>query len=269
VPVKRVALLVLVALGVAGLSALGVWQIERRAWKLALIERVEQRVHAPAVPAPAPADWPGVSREKSEYLHVVVRGHFIGERQVLTQAVTDLGAGYWVLAPFQAEDGFVVLVNRGFVPSAPATSMTHDDSPAQQVPATEVAEGGKSAGVAESADTVAQPPGEPISITGLLRITEPQGGFLRKNDPSRNQWYSRDVQAISQALGLTDTAPYFIDADDAEGASQQTPHPRKASEPVPGLTVISFHNSHLVYAITWFSLALMVAALGFRMARYR
>ena len=40
---KRIALLVLVALGVAGLSALGIWQIERRAWKLALIERVEQR----------------------------------------------------------------------------------------------------------------------------------------------------------------------------------------------------------------------------------
>ncbi|MGY4413928.1 cytochrome oxidase assembly protein ShyY1 [Bradyrhizobium sp. LB7.1] len=29
------------------LIALGVWQIERRAWKLALIDRVEQRVHCP------------------------------------------------------------------------------------------------------------------------------------------------------------------------------------------------------------------------------
>jgi surfeit locus 1 family protein len=30
-------------------------------------------------------------------------------------------------------------------------------------------------------------------------------------------------------------------------------------QPVGGLTVITFHNSHLVYAITWYALALMVA----------
>jgi surfeit locus 1 family protein len=29
--------------------------------------------------------------------------------------------------------------------------------------------------------------------------------------------------------------------------------------PTPGLTVIHFHNSHLVYAITWYTLALMTA----------
>ena len=36
--------------------ALGTWQIQRRAWKLDLIERVEQRVGAPPVPLPPPAD---------------------------------------------------------------------------------------------------------------------------------------------------------------------------------------------------------------------
>ncbi len=127
---------------------------------------------------------------------------------------------------------------------------------------------------------------EPISVTGLLRMTEPKGGFLRKNDPARDQWYSRDVQAISHALGLAGTAPYFIDAEatpaataHASAAAEATTAeaaPSAASdarsqigEPIPGLTVISFHNSHLVYAITWFSLALMVAALGIRMARHR
>ena len=29
--------------------------------------------------------------------------------------------------------------------------------------------------------------------------------------------------------------------------------------PVGGLTVVSFHNSHAVYALTWYGLALMVA----------
>jgi surfeit locus 1 family protein len=233
--VKRLALGVLVALGVAGLSALGIWQIERRAWKLALIERVEQRVHAAPVPAPGPSDWARINRDDFEYQRVSVSGHFIADKETLVRAVTDLGGGYWVLAPFQADRGFVVLVNRGFVP------------PEGKDPALRTT-----------------PSPGPTSITGLLRLTEPKGGFLRTNDPAQNQWYSRDVTAISHAQGLTDTAPYFIDAQSSNDAGARAP-----GQPVPGLTVISFHNSHLVYAITWFALALMVAAFGIRMARHR
>ncbi|RZJ13040.1 MAG: SURF1 family protein, partial [Haliea sp.] len=46
----------------AGFIALGTWQLERRAWKLDLIERVTQRVQAPPVSAPEPADWPRIER---------------------------------------------------------------------------------------------------------------------------------------------------------------------------------------------------------------
>jgi surfeit locus 1 family protein len=95
-------------------------------------------------------------------------------------------------------------------------------------------------------------------VTGLLRLTEPKGGFLRANDPAADRWYSRDVEAMAAARGLTDTAPYFIDAD-------ATPNP--GGLPVGGLTVVAFRNSHLVYALTWFALALMLAALTVRVAR--
>src|SRR5207245_53952 len=56
------------------LIALGVWQVERRTWKLALIERVEQRVHADAQPIPSPASWPAVTAANDEYRHVTVSG---------------------------------------------------------------------------------------------------------------------------------------------------------------------------------------------------
>ncbi|WP_281407450.1 SURF1 family cytochrome oxidase biogenesis protein, partial [Methylobacterium sp. WL116] len=39
------------ALAVAGLVALGIWQVERRAWKLDLIAWVEARIGAAPVPA--------------------------------------------------------------------------------------------------------------------------------------------------------------------------------------------------------------------------
>ena len=90
-------------------------------------------------------------------------------------------------------------------------------------------------------------------MTGLLRITEPGGGFLRRNDPAAGRWYSRDVAAIAAARGLADVAPYFVDAD----ASSDVP-----GGPRGGLTIVSFTNHHLIYALTWFVLAIMAAGAG-------
>ena len=120
-PVRRglsAGLLALVAVGVCVLLALGVWQLQRRVWKLDLIERVNERVHAAPAPAPGPAAWPAITPAADEYRHVRVAGRFLNDRETLVQAFTSLGEGYWVLTPLRADQGFTVLVNRGFVPSA-------------------------------------------------------------------------------------------------------------------------------------------------------
>jgi surfeit locus 1 family protein len=202
---------------------LGTWQLKRRVWKLDLIARVEQRVHAPPVAPPGPAQWPQVTAAEDEYLHVRLVGTFVDQSQTLVQAVTELGAGYWVVTPLRTADGSLVLINRGFVPL-------------------------------DARDRVQA--GGAASITGLLRMTEPGGAFLRHNAPAEGRWYSRDVQAIARARGLTDVAPYFVDADAGSNGRSDT---GARVAPVGGLTVIHFHNSHLVYAITWYTLALMVA----------
>ena len=97
-----------------------------------------------------------------------------------------------------------------------------------------------------------------VTVTGLLRMTEPKGAFLHGNDPAADRWYSRDVAAIGAARGWRDLAPYFIDAD---GSANSTGFPRG------GLTVMAFPNNHLVYAVTWFALALMVLGGGLAVAR--
>ncbi|WP_082109238.1 SURF1 family cytochrome oxidase biogenesis protein [Azospirillum thiophilum] len=223
-PVWALALFGLLALaGIAGLTALGVWQLERRAWKLDLIDRVEARIHAAPVPAPGPEEWPAVSTSSDEYRRVTATGRFLHDREALVQAVSDLGGGFWVLTPLVTDRGFTVLVNRGFVP------------PEKRDPARRAA---------------GQPQGD-VTVTGLLRLTEPKGGFLRSNDPAAGRWYSRDVAAIAAANGLERAAPYFIDADSARNPG---------GFPVGGLTVVSFPNSHLGYALTWFALDLMLIA---------
>ncbi|MGH1560282.1 SURF1 family protein [Caulobacter segnis] len=95
-------------------------------------------------------------------------------------------------------------------------------------------------------------------MIGLLRSSEPRGGFLRTNQPGQGRWYSRDVQAIAAAHHLINTAPYFVDADAA---------PNPGGWPLGGLTVVRFPNSHLIYALTWFGLALLTSGAGFYVAR--
>lgn len=210
----------LALLGVAGLAGLGMWQIQRLGWKLALIERVETRIRAAPVPAPGPDRWPGIGAD--EYLRVTLSGRFQHDRETLVQAVTELGGGFWVMTPLVTDAGFPVLVNRGFVP------------PDRRAP------NSRDAGL----------PAGTVTVTGLLRLSEPGGGFLRTNAPAEERWHSRDVAAIAQARGLKEAAPYFVDADGA---------PNPGGFPVGGLTVLRFANNHLVYALTWFALALMLA----------
>lgn len=232
----RMTLLVCAATIFVALSALGVWQVKRLSWKLDLIERVALRRQAPAIRAPVRADWPGVTNAADSYRHVTLQGTFLYARSVKVQAVTDLGPGYWLLTPLRRRDDSIVLINRGFV-----TAGYRDPAADPVVP-------------------------DIRAITGLLRMSEPGGAFLRHNDATRNRWYSRDVSAIATAQHLTDVAPYFVDADIASGAASVATTPANVSAtadnatwPIGGLTVVSFSNNHLVYAITWFTLALMVA----------
>ncbi|ASD25921.1 SURF1 family protein [Brevundimonas diminuta] len=225
-PVSRrrlVAGLAAFAVLIAGFSALGVWQVQRLAWKQELIRQVDSRIHADPVSAPGPADFDAVTREADQYRRVIASGRFAHDREVRVKAVTDLGSGFWVVTPLEDARGFTVLINRGFVPAERAAP-----------------------------ETRAEGQGEgPVSVTGLLRISEPKGGFLRDNDPAGDRWFSRDVAAIAEAKQLSGpVAPYFIDAD-------ATPNP--GGWPRGGLTVVRFANSHLVYALTWFGLALMSA----------
>nr|WP_089218136.1 SURF1 family protein [Sphingomonas laterariae] len=223
---RRAARLLLLALlaaaGFVALIALGIWQVERRAWKLDLIARVEARVDAAPVAAPGLAQWASVSEARDGYRRVRLQGRFLHDRETLVQAATVRGAGFWVLTPMASDRGFTVLVNRGFVP------------------ADRKAPGRRAEG---------QVAGETV-VTGLMRMSEPKGGFLRTNEPAAERWYSRDVAAIASARGLGPVAPYFIDADATANAG---------GYPIGGLTVIRFNNNHLGYALTWFGLAALLA----------
>lgn len=202
---------------ILGFVGLGVWQLERLQWKLALIRHVEAKLAAAPVTAP-PAAWRATADDT--YTRVIARGRWLSGHDAYVQALTDLGGGYWVMTPLDTAGGRI-LVNRGFVPAdmrgrAPAAN------------------------------------GED-AVTGLLRLTEPGGGFLRANEPAAGRWYSRDIAAIARAQRLGPVAQWFIDAG-----------PNGAGWPRGGMTVVTFRNAHLSYALTWFAMAALLAVLAWR-----
>ncbi|WP_235567554.1 MULTISPECIES: SURF1 family protein [unclassified Lysobacter] len=207
----------------AGFLALGGWQVQRMAWKHDLIARVEARLTAPPAAPPAREQWAAVTEERDGYRRVRLSGRFLPALETRSQAVTELGAGAWVLVPLRTDEGDYVLVNRGFVPAQEQASV---------------------------------PPAGQVQVEGLLRMSEPKGGFLRSNDPAHERWYSRDVAAIARARKLPGdaVAPYFVDA--VRG-------PADPAWPRGGLTVVKFRDHHLSYALTWFGLAALSLVAGY------
>lgn len=219
--------------GVAILVSLGVWQIERLHWKEALIARVESRIDAAPVPAPGPAAWPALDLTEAEYQPVVVSGRYRNADEAdVVYALTEPkgpagGFGYLVMTPFQTDDGWIVYVNRGFVPRD------------RKDPAS------RAAGIIEG----------PTTVTGLLRKPSHRSWFSPADDPARNEWLSRDPAAFAAAAGLppASVAPYLIDA--------RFDPSLPGGLPQGGETIVAFPNSHLQYVVTWFGLALALVGV--------
>lgn len=206
--------------GVLLLIGLGKWQLDRREWKLGIIERIETRIHQPAIPLDA-ARVLWRQNQDIDYTRVGLAGHFLHDQERHLYAIVDGQAGWKVITPLQTASGEVVLVDRGFVPD--------------QLKAPASRERGQIDGVAE--------------LTGLARGSERPSWFTPRNDPAANRWFWRDVPGLIASLPpdlAARCAPFVVEAEAA---------PVPGDWPRAGVTVLNIPNRHLEYALTWFGLA--------------
>ena len=229
----------IVAAAFAALVALGVWQLERKAWKENLIATLAERMSAKPSPLLPRAEWSSLSPAVDEFRRVRVRAQFDPKHEA---RVYSGGAGlrddvkspgYFVFAPARLADGAAVVVNRG-----------HVDNPNPDA----------------SLKPIAVPEGA-VEIVGVLRWPEQPGSFVTPHSERQDLWFVRDHRAMARRYGWGEVAPFYIE--------MESPAPA-GGVPRPGRLTVKLRNDHLGYALTWFGLAaVLVVVFGFWAARQR
>ncbi|MDQ8699349.1 SURF1 family protein [Hyphomicrobium sp. LHD-15] len=210
------------------LIGLGVWQLERKAWKESLLTAIAERTKQEPVDLLGTYSATHESDLGFEYVRAKVRGRFLNDKERYFYAPDQkLGPGYHVYTPLEiAGTTAVVFVNRGFV--------TEDlKDPAKR------REG--------------QLDGE-VEVVGLLRGPGIKATFTPDNDPKANLWFWRDYAGLfASAFSGTDRTAIaaFLDAE----------APAPGGWPKGGATLVELPNRHLEYALTWFGLAVTLVAI--------
>jgi surfeit locus 1 family protein len=209
----------------AVLMGLGTWQIERKAWKEALIATLSQRLAAPPVELPPPEEWATLTRENAEFLRVRLRAELQSGAEALVYTSgsplrDDVKApGYFVFTPARLASGRQVVINRGYVP-----------------------------------DRTAPPSGAgPVDIVGAIRWPEAPSWFIGSHDSGGRTWHVRDPRLMAEVKGWGPVAPFYIE--------QEAPVP-PGGLPHPSALSVRLRNDHLQYALTWYGLAAVLAVMG-------
>src|SRR6185437_8114891 len=216
--------------GVAILTGLGVWQLDRKAWKENLIATLDARLARAPEDLPPRASWPRLMPDGNEFTRVTFPAEFLpGEEALVYTAGSPFrpdvqGAGYWVFAPARLAGGSIVMIDRGFVP-------------------------------VDRKDPASRAQGAPhgmVDVVGVMRWPETRGTFTPDDEPQNNVWYLRDPKAIAAAKKWDSAAPFYIE--------QESPVPA-GGLPKPGKLSVQLPDNHLQYALTWFALALGLAGV--------
>ncbi|MDE2792414.1 MAG: SURF1 family protein [Paracoccaceae bacterium] len=162
--------------------------------------------------------------EAHAFFRVRVEGVTDGRELHVLTSDKWLGPGYRILVPLETEDG-PILADLGFVPEA---------------------EKGRS-----------RPPAT-LRIDGNLQWPrETDRLFTPDPDRAGNIWFARDVEVQAAELG---TRPVLVVASRIDRLDGGVPAPFAETQPVP--VTANIPNDHLEYAITWFALAAVWAAMS-------
>jgi len=221
---------------VAMFTSLGLWQLQRRVEKHALMAALTERLAAAPGPLPSPAHWNALTPGRDEFRRVSFKAMYesVPDAMVYSSgsAVRDdvSGPGTWAFLPARLSNGETVVINGGFVQNTMQDRSQQDRAVSRLVT------------------------GEPVTLTGYIRFPESAGLLTPAENFAKRLWFTRDHLAMARVLGWGEVAPFYIDLE--------LPVPANGI-PKPGPLEVHLKDDHLQYAITWFALAgAVVIAFG-------
>ncbi|UYP66971.1 SURF1 family protein [Thalassobacter stenotrophicus] len=158
-----------VLLGLIGcgvLLSLGMWQVERLAWKNAILAEIDARIFD--APAPLPT---APSEEADKYLAVTASGTLTGPEIHVLASAKGLGAGYRVIQSLDL-DGRRIMVDLGFLPLELKDATRADRD---------------------------------VTVTGNLHWPNEINSSTPETDTNRAIWFARDVPTMANHLGAEPT----------------------------------------------------------------
>lgn len=213
---------------VAVFTALGLWQLQRRAEKHALIAALTERVSAAPQSLPSPAQWNALRPGADEFRRVSFKATYTSAPDAMVygsgSAVRDdiSGPGTWAFVPARLASGETVVINAGFVQNTMQDRGVEDRAVKPLVT------------------------GAPVTMTGYIRFPETAGLLTPAPNPANRSWFARDHLAMAKSLGWGEVAPFYVDLEQPVPASRI---------PKPGPLEVHLRDDHLQYAVTWFTLA--------------
>ena len=153
--------LILGVVGCAVLIYLGLWQLDRRAWKEDMLADITAGIQADPVPLPDAID------PSMKYLPVTVSGTTTGAEIDVLSHTREQGAGYQIVSRFVTDDGRAILLDRGFVP--------------------------------QEARRIDRPPVR-LQVTGNLHWPQDASSSTPAPNMDENIWFARDVDAMAASL---------------------------------------------------------------------
>jgi cytochrome oxidase assembly protein ShyY1 len=216
---------------VAVFIGLGLWQLQRRAEKHALIAALTERLANPPEPLPPSSQWRTLTAQKDEFRRVSFAATYphLPDAMVYSagSAVREdiSGPGTWAFLPARLPTGEMLAVNTGFVPNTMQDRAVEDRAVALLLTDRQV------------------------MLTGYIRFPEAAGLLTPAENPDKRLWFARDHLTMAHRLGWGQVAPFYLDLE--------TPAP-ESGIPKPGPLDVHLRDDHMQYAITWFALAAAV-----------
>lgn len=241
-------------------AVLGKWQLDRKKWKENLIDaRRDSLINGEFIPLSkklCELEDGTCTPEDLEYSKVEVSGRLDYEHSMLygprtvpsEEEAQKIGAHhcYYIITPLRTEEGPIIFVNQGWL----AKSGSHSEMANVKIPPPT-----NSSGV--------------LTLRGVLRPGEKVPPFqgTSKQEPGAVPWSHLDFQGMAAYYGRSLSAdekewilPLIVDVTEDSEHTSESIH---IHNPEKYISYRTMPFMHAVYAGTWFSLSIALAALTF------